>query len=60
MSRTNVLWVVFLLLGLVFGAVSIVLLSRSTSGVFGWITLVCAMVILVCSAVAYRRARLHP
>ncbi|ROP72739.1 hypothetical protein EDF19_1758 [Curtobacterium sp. PhB115] len=60
MSRPNALWLVFLLLGLVFGAVSVVLLASSTPGVFGWITLGCALVILVSAAVGYRRSRLRP
>lgn len=60
MSRPNALWLVFLLLGLVFGAVSVVLLASNTPGVFGWITLGCALVILVSAAVGYPRSRLRP
>lgn len=60
MSRPNALWLAFLLLGLVFGAVSVVLLTSTAPGMFGWITLACAVVILVSAAVVYRRSRLRP
>ncbi|MFJ3381303.1 hypothetical protein ACIPJ2_12915 [Curtobacterium sp. NPDC090217] len=60
MRRSNVLWLVFLLLGLVFGAVAVVLLTSSAPGVFGWIAVACSVIILASTAVGYRRSRFRP
>jgi|GEM_PF-3515889 len=60
MRRSNVLWLVFLLLGLVFGAVAVVLLTSGAPGVFGWIAVVCSVIILASTAVGYRRSRFRP
>ncbi|WP_144713701.1 hypothetical protein [Curtobacterium pusillum] len=59
MTRSNAVWLVFLMLGLVFAAVSVVLFTTGSLATFAWITLVCAIVILVSAAVGYRRSRLR-
>jgi general stress protein CsbA len=58
MTRPNAVWLVFLLLGLVFGATAVVLFTTGSVNVFAWVTLACAVVILASAAVGYRRSRL--
>ena len=60
MTRPNAVWLVFLLLGLVFGAAAVVLFTTGSVNVFAWVTLACAVVILASAAVGYRRSRLRP
>jgi hypothetical protein len=60
MTRPNAVWLVFLVLGLVFGAVSVALFTAGSVHVLAWVTLACAVVILLSAAVGRRRSRLRP
>jgi hypothetical protein len=60
MTRPNAVWLVFLLLGLVFGAAAVALFTTGSVNVFAWVTLACAVVILASAAVGHRRSRLRP
>jgi len=59
MLRSSAVWVVFALLGVVFLAVSAALLTQSGSRSFGFVTCICAVVVLVSDRVGHRRSRLR-
>lgn len=59
MLRSSAVWVVFALLGIVFFGVSVALFTLSGSRPFGFVTLVCAVVVLVSVKVGHRRSRLR-
>ncbi|WP_146247706.1 hypothetical protein [Curtobacterium sp. MCSS17_006] len=59
MLRSSAVWVVFALLGIVFFGVSVALFTLPGSRPFGFVTLVCAVVVLVSAQVGHRRSRLR-
>ncbi|PYY65394.1 hypothetical protein DEJ30_03580 [Curtobacterium sp. MCPF17_003] len=59
MLRSSAVWVVFALLGIVFFGVSVALFAQAGSRPFGFVTLVCAVVVLVSAWVGHRRSRLR-
>lgn len=59
MLRSSAVWVVFALLGIVFFGVSVALFAQPGSRRFGFVTFVCAVVVLVSAWVGHRRSRLR-
>ncbi|TDN44408.1 hypothetical protein EDF64_105243 [Curtobacterium flaccumfaciens] len=58
MNRSNALWLMFALLGVVFLGATAALFAHESSRPFGWITLVSAIVIMASAWLGYRRSKL--
>ena len=58
MNRSNALWLMFALLGVVFFGATAALFAHESSRPFGWITLVSAVVIIASAWLSYRRSKL--